>query len=93
MSVSYVEKDRSVKANYTFDWATELGTDTIPVIGTPVVWRLPPSLTQEAISNTTTTTTIRLSGGTVGKLHRIRCEVTTDSQILKRTLYVRISRK
>jgi hypothetical protein len=89
MAVTYAEKEIAGSISFTLDWATELGTDTI----SSVAWKVPATLTNETTAQTSTTATIRLSGGRAGRLERIRCHVTGASgQIYARTLYLRIGK-
>ncbi len=54
------KKDPDATKDYQINWATWLGTDTI---GTST-WTVPTGITKVTDTNTTTTTTIWLSGGT-----------------------------
>jgi hypothetical protein len=58
----------------TLNWAADLNGSTIS--GTPT-WTVPAGLTNEATSNTTTTASIRISGGVPGQDYIITCLVTT----------------
>ncbi len=60
------KKDPNAELNYTVDWATWLGADTIAT-STWTVPTAPGELTNLGDSNTTTTATIKLGGGTVGQ--------------------------
>jgi hypothetical protein len=66
-------KDPDSTEDYQFNWAPELDGDTI----SSVSWSLPDGLTQVSTSNTTTTATIFVSGGSEGSQYRIRCRVVT----------------
>jgi hypothetical protein len=68
-------KDPSALLDYTLSWAAWLGTDTI----TSVAWTVPTGLTKPSNSNTTTTATVWLSGGTAGATYSVVCEVTTTA--------------
>lgn len=70
------KKDPQAVLDYTVDWDADdwLGTDTIT--GTPV-WTLPAGITKDSQTNTTTTATIWLSGGTDGADYDIACKITT----------------
>ena len=89
-------KDPNAIKDYQINWATWLGSDTIT--GTPV-WTVPTGITAgngangaPAPSNTTTTTTIWLIGGTANVDYTIVNRITTaagrteDHSI---TIYVR----
>jgi hypothetical protein len=65
-------KDPDARLDYTIDFSTYLGTDTI----SSVAWTAP-GLTVNATTNTTTTATIWLSGGSAGKVYRVRCRINT----------------
>jgi len=66
-------KDPGSTLDYTVDWTTWLGTDTIA----SVVWTVPTDLTQTNATNTTLLATVWLSGGTVGATYKIVCQITT----------------
>jgi hypothetical protein len=69
-------KDPNAKLDYTLDWTDWLVTgDTVSTS----VWTVPSGLTAVSDSNTTTTTTIWLSGGTAGKFYTISNRITTLS--------------
>jgi len=55
-------KDPDAVLDYTIDWETWLGSDTISTS----TWTVPSGITKNTDTNTTTTTTIWLSGGTAG---------------------------
>lgn len=67
-------KDPNATLDYTFDWSDWLpSADTI----SSVAWQVSPGLTTASVSNTTTTATIWLSGGTEGEKYSVRCRITT----------------
>ena len=69
-------KDPESVENFTVDWSDWLAvTDTIA----SVVWTVGTGLTEEATSNTTTTATIQLSGGTAGETYTVECKITTTN--------------
>jgi len=70
----WITKDPEAVLDYTVDWATWLGADTIT--GTPT-WTVPTGLTKDTQSNTTTTATAWLSGGSVGLDYVVECKITT----------------
>jgi hypothetical protein len=71
----YFEKDPNNVADYQINWANLIGADTIS--GTPV-WTITPSgLTKDSQTNTTTTSTIWLSGGVAGVTYTVNCRITT----------------
>ena len=66
-------KDANATLDYRVDWSAWLDTDTIAT----VAWTVPAGLTQTATTNTTTTATIWLAGGTVGTRYAVVCRITT----------------
>lgn len=69
-------KDPDAKLDYTRDWSAWLaaaGDDTIDTS----TWIVPAGLTAGAESQTDTSTTIWLSGGTVGERYSVTNRVTT----------------
>lgn len=71
----WITKDPQATLDYTLDWTIGgwLGTDTIA----SVLWTVPSGITQAAASNTTTSATIWLSGGTLLASYTITCRITT----------------
>jgi len=43
-----------------------------------IVWTLPAGITKVSDSNTTTSTFIKLKGGTIGETYRVTCRITTS---------------
>lgn len=68
-------KDPQDIADYGLSWAKNLGTDTI----TSSSWIVPDGITADDDSNTTTTATVRLSGGTAGENYDLTNRVVTAS--------------
>lgn len=71
-------KDPDAVLDYAFDWSAWLAAenDTIAT----VEWEVPAGITQEtdpAPSNTDTTATVWLSGGTDGQNYLVTCRITT----------------
>jgi len=66
------DKVQAATLDYVFDWAAYLGSDTI----SGVAWTVS-GVTAGATSNTTTTATQRVSGGTVGTAASVKCHITT----------------
>ncbi len=80
-------KDPNAVLDYKVDWATWLSTDTIAT----VAWTVPTGITQTSTSNTTTTATIWLSGGTAGTTYEIVCRITTaGGRTDDRTIGIRV---
>lgn len=71
-------KDPAAVLDYTVDWDADdwLGSDTIT--GTPE-WTVPSGITQASQSNTTTTATVWLSGGTANTDYDVACKITTTA--------------
>lgn len=69
----WFSKDPNDVLDYMVNAATWLGTDTI----SSVSWTVPTGLTKDSQSNTTTTATIWVSGGTVGTEYEVLCRVVT----------------
>lgn len=68
-------KDPDATLDYTVDWTAWLSgvSDTI----SSAAWTVPAGLTQVAVSATTTSATIFLSGGTAGNSYDVVCRITT----------------
>lgn len=93
-------KDPDATLDYTVNWASEDGTndgsssdtgwlqgDTI----TASTWTVPAGLTRVSDSNTDTTATIFISGGTAGKRYRLTNKITTvGGRIEERTLTITV---
>ncbi len=82
-----IYKPAAATITYTMDWSEWLPDgDTISAS----VWAVD-GVTNESDSNTTTTTTIKISGGVTGDVHTITNTITTAAgSITPRTLYVKI---
>jgi hypothetical protein len=68
-------KDPQAVLDYTNDFSAWLGVDTI----TASTWTPPSGITVTTSSNTTTTATVWLSGGTLGETYRIVNHITTSA--------------
>lgn len=81
-------KDPNATLDYKVDWEAWLDGDTIATSA----WTVPDGLTADADSNTTTSATVWLSGGTEGTTYTVLNRVTTaagrtdDRSILIRVL-------
>ena len=83
-------KDPNATLDYKLDWSAWLTTDTIST----VTWTVPTGITQTAATNTTTSATIWLSGGTVGTRYTVVCRITTTAgRIDERSLLVSVQQK
>lgn len=80
-------KDSAAVLDYGYNWALWLGTDTI-VTST---WVVETGLTKGADTHDTTTTTVWLSGGTVGESYLVTNHiVTTGGRTDERTFSVSV---
>lgn len=83
-----VLKDPDATADYTIDWSAWLGADTIS--GAPV-WVADTGLTVASSSNTSTTATARVTGGTEFQTYKLRCRITTTAGLIEdRTIEVTV---
>lgn len=85
-----VTKDPGDVFGVTLDWDGDdfLGSDTIT--GTPT-WTVPAGITKDSQSNTTTTATAVLSGGTHGSDYDVACKiVTAGGSTYERTIRVQV---
>lgn len=83
-------KDPSAILDYQFNWATWLGSDTIATS----TWTVPAGITQSSETETTTTATIWLSGGTDGSDYQVVNTITTaGGRTDQRTLTIRCRNK
>ena len=83
-------KDPSAVMDYQVNWATWLGSDTISTS----TWSVPTGITQASATNTTTTATIWLSGGTAGQVYSlVNTIVTAGGRTDQRTIQVRVVQK
>ncbi len=73
MALSWPFKDPDEVLDYEIDWSARLLTDTI-VTST---WVVPTGIVEDSTENTTTTTTIWLSGGTLGDVYEVLNRVVT----------------
>lgn len=84
-------KDPDAVLDYTWDWSDWLGADTIT--GAPTV-TVPSGITKTSQSNTTTTVTAWLSGGTVGTTYDVICRiVTTGGRTDDRTIRIEVTER
>lgn len=68
------EKDPDAILDYTVDWSRWLGTDTIATSQ----WTVPTGLTEVTATNTPTSATVWLSGGTAGQAYTVTNRITTS---------------
>jgi len=80
-------KDPNAVLEYINDWSDWLNGDTIATS----TWTVPTGITKDSSTNTTTTATIWLSGGTVGENYTaVNHIVTTAGRAEDRSLYFTI---
>lgn len=75
MTIVELHQTGSDFLDYTMDFTSWLNlvSDTI----SSVVWTVPASLTASNKTNTSTTATVYLTGGTYGQAYRVDCTITT----------------
>jgi len=88
------QKDKSGKLDYTIDWSDWLNGDIIA----SSTWTVPSDLTQVSagIDSPATTTTIWLTGGTLGSFHKVSNKITTNTspqRIATRSIYLEIVKR
>lgn len=67
----------AAKLDFRIDWASQLGAATIASASWPVI----SGLTQVSASNTTTTATVRYTGGTVDTRYQPRCHIVRSDSL------------
>jgi len=77
-------KDPGAILNYTEDWEDDLGVDTIA----SVVWTVPTGITKDSQSNTNTTASIVLSGGTAMNTYYVGCQITTAAGLVDERMLI-----
>lgn len=83
-------KDPDEVLDYSIDWSTRLGDDTIATSA----WTVPDGLTGGDETNTTTSTTVWLSGGEDGAWHRVENRITTaGGRTMDQSVTIRIITK
>lgn len=73
-TIATYQKDTNDILDYTMDWSAWLGSDTISTSS----WTVPTGLTSVTTSNTTTSTTVWLSGGTTGVAYTVTNQIVTS---------------
>lgn len=80
-------KDPDAVLDYVVNWATWLDGDTISTSA----FTVPAGITKDSESNTTTTATVWLSGGTAGTWYAILNRITTAAgRTNDQTIYVQV---
>jgi hypothetical protein len=74
--------------DYSINWSDWLGD----LIISTSAWSVPLGITKDADSNTSSTTLIRLSGGTWGETYELSNTITAGMQTETRSFYIRIQR-
>jgi|JI10StandDraft_1071094.scaffolds.fasta_scaffold08998_3 hypothetical protein len=83
-------KDPDATQDYLFNWAAELDGDTIST----ATFSLSDGLTSVSTSNTTTTASVFVSGGSEGQTYRIRSRVVTaGGRTYDKTIYVAVQER
>lgn len=83
-------KDPDATLDYKVDWSDWLGADTISTSS----FTVPSGITEDTSTNSTTTATVWLSGGTVGERYKvINRIVTAGGRTADRTLYIKVINK
>lgn len=83
-------KDPAEIMDWTIDWSPDL--ETSETIAT-VTWTVPSGITSVIENNTTTTSTIKLSGGTGGNEYIVECVITTNqSRTYKKSIIVPVTK-
>ena len=93
--VASVTKDPDAVIDYKFDWTRWLAetTTTTDTISTSS-WTVPSGLTKDSDSNTTTSTTVWLSGGTAGTAYQVANRiVTAGGRTADRTMTVYVQER
>lgn len=72
-TLTWPDKDPDEVLDYEMDWSARILTDTISTS----TWIVPTGITKNSDSNTTTTTTIWLSGGTAGNTYEFTNRIVT----------------
>ena len=83
-------KDPDATLDYTINWSKFLNGDTISTSA----WTVPSGLTQVLVTNTTTTATVWISGGTLDVVYEVSNRMTsTAGRIDDRTFTITIKQK
>lgn len=86
----YVEKSSAAVLDYTFDWVNWLNAETISTSS----WTADTGISIDTDTNTTTATTVWLSGGEPGKTYRVYNTITTNaSRTERRSFRVKVQTK
>jgi hypothetical protein len=93
MATNTFIKDPDAELNYVFDWSSWLPSGvTISSQTTTVQTGL--TLESESITDSSTSVTVKISGGTNGSDYTVANKVTlSDGQIDERTIYIRVRQR
>jgi len=84
------DKGPDAVKDYGIDWSSWLGTDTISTS----TWAVPTGITKDSDSETTTETTIWLSGGTAGVNYELTNSIVTAAgREEDQTIVVRVAER
>jgi len=90
MTETVYTKDPDAKLDYQVNWSNWLGIDTI----SSSTWVIEDGITKVSDTNTTTTATVWLSGGTSGETYAITNRIqTAGGRIDDRTFYVDVENR
>ena len=90
MSLTWPDKDPDEVLDYRINWAPRLAGDTIA----SSIWIVPTGITEDDAENTTTTTTIWLSGGSLKTNYSLVNRITTAAgRTMDQTVTIRVSTK
>ncbi len=83
-------KDPDEVLDYVLDWSPRILTDTIDTS----IWIVPSGITKDSDTNTVTSTTIWLSGGTIGTAYVLTNRITTaDGRTMDQSCKIKIKEK
>lgn len=90
MALNWPDKDPNEVLDFTIDWSETLGADTISSSS----WIVPSGITEDSDTNTATTTTIWLSGGTEDERYSlVNRIVTLGGRTFDQTVRIRVRTK
>lgn len=90
MALSWPDKDPDEVLDYRLNWSARLAGDTI----VSSTWTVPSGITKDSDENTTTATTIWLSGGTLKANYALMNRIVTAAgRTMDQTVEIRVSTK
>jgi hypothetical protein len=85
-----IDKDPAAVLDYSQDWSAWLTDMTDTITGAPV-WTVGTGLTKDSQSNTTTSASAFISGGTAGQKYPVACKITTaGGRVDERTFWIKV---